>query len=45
MAPEMLNWEEYNYKADVWSLGTVLFELVTGYSPFKDAKTRDELNY
>lgn len=45
MAPEMLNRENYNYKADVWSVGTVLFELLTGYSPFKDARTRDELNY
>lgn len=41
MAPEMLNRELYNYKTDVWSVGTVLFELLTGYSPFKEAKTKD----
>ena len=41
MAPEMLNKEMYNYKTDVWSVGTVLFELLTGYSPFRDAKTKD----
>ncbi len=43
MAPEMLNREYYNYKADVWSVGTVLFELLTGYSPFKEAKNKDQL--
>lgn len=43
MAPEVLNRSMYNYKADVWSLGTILFELVTGYSPFRDAKNKDQL--
>ena len=37
MAPEVLNRAMYNYKADVWSLGTILFELLTGKSPFKRA--------
>lgn len=43
MAPEVLNKDYYNYKADVWSLGTILFELLTGYSPFKDAMNKDQL--
>ncbi|KAJ1475759.1 hypothetical protein T484DRAFT_1633517, partial [Baffinella frigidus] len=29
MAPEVLNREDYSNKADVWSLGCVLFELLT----------------
>lgn len=37
MAPEVLNRGVYNYKADVWSLGTILFEMIAGYSPFKQA--------
>ena len=37
MAPEVLNRGLYNYKADIWSLGTILYELLTGQSPFKEA--------
>ena len=43
MAPEMLNRDTYNYKTDVWSLGTVIFELLTGYSPFKNSKNKEQL--
>jgi len=34
MAPEILNGKSYNYKVDIWSLGSTLFELLTGYTPF-----------
>ena len=43
MAPEVLNRAMYNYKADVWSLGTILYELLTGKSPFKGAQNKEEL--
>lgn len=43
MAPEVLNRGVYNYKADVWSLGTMLFELLTGRSPFKAAQNKEDL--
>ena len=43
MAPEVLNREAYGYKSDVWSVGTILFELIAGQSPFKDALNKDEL--
>ncbi|KAF5838517.1 kinase-like domain-containing protein [Dunaliella salina] len=36
MAPEMLRCEDYDEKADVWSFGVVLWELLTGEVPFVD---------
>jgi serine/threonine protein kinase len=35
MAPEVLNRISYDYKADLWSLGVVLFELMTGHVLFQ----------
>ncbi|EER22931.1 Serine/threonine-protein kinase [Coccidioides posadasii str. Silveira] len=35
MAPEILRYEKYDAKADLWSVGTVLFEMVVGKSPFR----------
>ncbi|CEP08944.1 hypothetical protein [Parasitella parasitica] len=37
MAPEVLKGEPYNYKADLWSLGVVLYELMTGHTLFQSA--------
>ena len=34
MAPELINGKQYSFKADVWSLGTLLFQLLTGTHPF-----------
>ncbi|EGR27762.1 protein kinase domain protein [Ichthyophthirius multifiliis] len=34
MAPEVLDGQDYNNKADIWSIGTVLFELLFGKPPF-----------
>lgn len=43
MSPEMLNFRNYNYKTDIWSVGTISYEILTGQSPFKEAKTKDQL--
>ena len=34
MAPEVLLGYDYDHKADVWSLGCMYFELLTGSMPF-----------
>lgn len=34
MAPEILQHHRYDAKADLWSVGTVLFEMITGKPPF-----------
>lgn len=38
MAPEIIKNEEYNYKADIWSIGCVLYELATLRMVFTDDK-------
>lgn len=35
MAPEILRYEKYDAKADLWSVGAVLFEMVSGRPPFR----------
>ena len=35
MAPEILRYEKYDAKADLWSVGTVLYELMVGKAPFR----------
>lgn len=41
MAPEVLNNKRYNHKADVWSLGIVFFEMLTGFMPFTGKNKQD----
>jgi serine/threonine-protein kinase ULK/ATG1 len=35
MAPEILRYEKYDATADLWSVGTVLYEMMTGKPPFR----------
>ncbi|KAI1180389.1 Serine/threonine-protein kinase ATG1 [Nemania sp. FL0916] len=35
MAPEILRYERYGAKADLWSVGTVAYEMICGRPPFR----------
>ncbi|CAI9766251.1 unnamed protein product [Fraxinus pennsylvanica] len=35
MAPEIMQLQKYDAKADLWSVGAILFQLVTGKTPYK----------
>lgn len=38
MAPEVLEKKDYDEKCDIWSLGTILYHMLMGKSPFVDSE-------
>ncbi|KAJ6464045.1 kinase-like protein [Mycena sanguinolenta] len=43
MAPEILRYQKYDAKADLWSVGAVLYEMAVGRPPFRAANHIDLL--
>lgn len=35
MAPEILNYQEYTNKTDLWSIGVIMYELIVGKTPYR----------
>ena len=44
MAPEILRYEKYDAKADLWSVGAVLYEMAVGRPPFRAQNHIELLN-
>ena len=44
MAPEVLKGEIYTVRADVWSLGVVLYEMLFGYCPYEESSIARLIN-
>jgi serine/threonine protein kinase len=43
MAPEVITKSGHNRAADWWSFGVLMFEMLTGHLPFRDAPSRKDL--
>ena len=44
MAPEILKGQEYNYKADLWSIGIIIYKLYFGKFPFPGLERQALIN-
>ena len=44
MAPEIMMHKKYNNKSDLWSVGIIMFEMLTGHPPFRSRNIIDLIN-
>ena len=44
MAPEVFFEKPYDHSADIWSIGTIFYELLTGFTVFNSKKRYQHLN-
>ncbi|XP_072033413.1 serine/threonine-protein kinase unc-51-like [Amphiura filiformis] len=45
MAPEVIMSQQYDGKADLWSVGTIIFQCLTGSAPFKASNPQELKNF
>ncbi|XP_037957393.1 aurora kinase A [Teleopsis dalmanni] len=45
MAPEVINGGKCDFKSDIWALGCILYEMCTGYTPFREALDFEDMKY
>lgn len=38
MAPEALKKNQYSYMSDIWAIGMIFYEMLTGLNPWKNKK-------
>ena len=41
IAPEIVNFVQYDYKCDIWSTGVILYIMLTGKPPFNGKEATD----
>jgi len=41
MSPERLEGEKYTYAGDIWSLGLIIIEMLTGHFPYSEKGTKE----
>ncbi len=41
LSPEICNKESYSYKSDIWSLGCLIYELLTNHHPFEGSNLKE----
>lgn len=37
LAPEIVNKSGHSYEVDIWTLGILIYEMINGFTPFRDS--------
>lgn len=42
VSPEVVSGKDYDFKVDIWSVGVLTYELITGKPPFENRSNHNE---